>query len=145
MVLRGLVRLEPSRWARHAIGLGLPAVFLLIAYAAWLADSLRPLLLLPVVMLVGVVAAMSWDRVRGLELRSRALLLDFGDGRLEPVVPIGEARISALALTLACRRSRDGRRLRLTVWRDAVDPTTYRRLARIARHGRWPVAVNEAD
>lgn len=141
MVLRGPIRLEPSRWARRAIGLGLPTVLLLLLQAAWLAGSLRPLWVLPGVVLVGWAAAMSWDRVRGLELRSRGLLLDLGDGRFEPVVPAGEARISALAITLVCRRSSDGRRLRLNVWRDAVDATTYRRLARIARHRRWPLSA----
>jgi len=145
MVLRGPVRLTPSRWARRAIRWGLPVVVLLLLHAAWLADSIRPLWALPVVVLVGWAAAMSWDRVRGLEVRRRGLMLDFGDGRFEPVVPTGEARISALAVTLACRRSSDGRRLRLNVWRDAVDATTYRRLARIARHRRWPVPAEKSS
>lgn len=145
MVLRGPVRLEPSRWARRALGFGLPAVVLLLVYAAWMADSSRPLWWLPAVIWVGVSAALSWDRVRGLELRSRGLLLDCGDGHFEAVVPIGEARISALAVTVPCRRSRDGRRLRLNIWHDAVDVTTYRRLARIARHGRWPAAAEESS
>lgn len=143
MVLLGPVRLEPSRWARLALGVGLPLVVLLLLHAAWLAGSLGPLWVLPGVVAVGWVAARTWDRVRGLELRARALLLDFGDGRFEPVEPAGEARISALAVTLPCRRRRDGRRLRLNVWCDAVDATTYRRLARIARHGRWPLPDRE--
>ena len=144
-MLRGTVRLEPSRWARRAIRFGLPGVILLLMHAAWLASSIQPLFVLPAVVLVWLFAAMNWDRVRGLELRPRALLLDLGDGQWHSVVPIGEARISALAVTLSCRRESDGRRLRLNVWRDAVDSTTYRRLARIARHGRWPAAGDEPD
>jgi len=140
MVLRGAVRLEPSIWAHRALACGLPAVVLLLLQAAWLAGSTRPLLFVPAVLAVGLSAAKSWDRVRGLEFRPRSLLLVAGDGRWHRVVPCGEARISALAVTVPCRRESDGRRLRLNVWRDAVDPVTYRRLARIARHGRWPAA-----
>lgn len=142
-MLRGPVRLESSRWARRILRLGLPGVALLLVWAAWLAGSWRPLIALPGLMLLGWIAARGWDRVRGLALRPRGLLLDLGDGRFDVVVPAGEARISALAITMACRRQRDGRRLRLNVWRDAVDEATYRRLARVARHGRWPLPGSE--
>lgn len=143
MVLRGAVRLKPSLWAHRMLIFGLPGSLLLLAYAAWAAGSVRPLFVVPVVLLVSLVAASSWDRVRGLEFRARSLLLDLGDGCWHPVVPIGPARISSLAVTLACRRASDGHRLRLNIWRDAVDATTYRRLARIARHGRWPEPVDD--
>ncbi|MCC5887343.1 MAG: hypothetical protein JJT88_12995 [Gammaproteobacteria bacterium] len=143
MVLRGTLRLKPSRWARRALAFGVPAILLILLYAAWSAGSIRPLIVLPAVFGVALLAALSWDRVRGLQVRSGSLLLDLGDGHWQPVVPIGSARISALAVTLACRREGDGRRLRLNIWRDAVDATTYRRLARMARHGRWPVAASE--
>ncbi|TVS16128.1 MAG: hypothetical protein EA417_11420 [Gammaproteobacteria bacterium] len=138
MNFRGPISLAPSRLARNLLlGVG-PGGCLLLLLAALLAHDPWPLLPLPAVVLLSLFAARSWDRVRGLDFRPASLCLDLGDGRWHPVYPCTEARVSRLALSIALRRVDDGARIRLNVWRDAVDDATFRRLARIVRHGRWP-------
>ncbi len=138
MQLRGPIQLAPSRLARSLLlGAG-PGGCLLLLLAALLARDPWPLLPLPAVVLLSLFAARSWDRVRGLDFRPASLCLDLGDGRWQPVQPCGEARLSRLALSIRLRRVDDGTRVRLNVWRDAVDEATFRRLARMLRHGRWP-------
>lgn len=141
MILRGPVTLAPSRLARRLLLLLGPGVTLVLLAAAVAARHPWPLLPLPAVLLLVRSAARSWDRVRGLDLRPAAVCVDVGDGCWQPVRPCGEPRISSLALCVPLRLEASGDRLWLTVWCDAVDVATFRRLARILRHGRWPRAA----
>lgn len=141
MTLRGPVTLAPSRLARGLLLAGGPGVVLLLLAAALFARQAWPLAFLPAAVLVLVSAARGWDRVRGVDLRPAVVCLDLGDGRWRSVRLRGQPRLSRLALSIPVRREDDGVRMMLNIWRDAVDPATFRRLARLLRHGRWPQPV----
>ncbi len=134
----GVIPMRRSRIARLLVWVAFPLAGLTLLAATWRSGDTWPLWALPPVLLLALTAVSTWDRVRGIELRSRGLYLDLGDGVWRQARPCAGGRISALAISLPCILVDTGRRIRLNIWRDAVADSSYRRLARNARHDRWP-------
>lgn len=134
----GTIDLVPSRLARRlerGACCALPALLLVLAVSRghpW------PLYWLPALALLAWRTHGTWDRVRRLERTPAGLRVDLGDGTWREAAVLGPARRFSVAVFLPCRLA-DGARLRVVLWRDAVDDATFRRLSRIARSGRWAV------
>ena len=133
--------LQPSRNARLLRATALPGA-LLVVFAALLATgdawalTVLPLVLLGACLLRADAAPRAID-LRGASLQIRDRHCGPDAWRAVRVRP--GARVGAFAIELPVETS-DGRRRRLTLWRDAMSEADYRRLARRVRADRWPAA-----
>lgn len=132
------VVLAPSRIRQRLQRWTPPLILPAAVAAAWVQVHPWPLMAVPLI-LWGTWLARREPLPRRLRLRQRALLLEYEDGVVEAVQVRAGARATGLALMVPIHDSRNRRRT-LTLWRDALCDSDYRRLARRCRSGRWPGA-----